>query len=59
MLCPYSKSVGFWWAKRHEEDLNAPAKQKLRENLHLGFKPSHYQPYKHPKHWGAFCTIGI
>lgn len=47
------------WLNPSESQENAPIKQKLRENVHLGFKPSHYQPYQHPKHWGAFCAIGV
>ena len=47
------------WLNSSDSDLNAQVKQKLRANLHLGFKPSHYQPYQHPKHWGAFCAIGL
>ncbi len=47
------------WLNPSAGDVNAPVKQKLRENLHLGFRPSHYQPYQHPKHWGAFCAIGV
>jgi CHAT domain-containing protein len=39
--------------------INAPIKQKLRENLHLGFKLDNHQPYQHPIHWGAFCAIGV
>jgi CHAT domain-containing protein len=39
--------------------INAPIKQKLRENLLLGFKLDNYQPYQHPIHWAAFCAIGV
>lgn len=47
------------WLNSSESQENASIKQELRKNLYLGFRPSHYQPYQHPKHWGAFCAIGV
>lgn len=38
---------------------NSEAKQKLRQELHLGFKAADERVYKHPIHWAAFCAIGF